>query len=207
MTNNTTPKPRTEKQREAARRNGALSHGPTSAIGKSISARNAFTYGITASKLVLDNEDPAQYLRILADFTTALQPQDSIESAHVEEMAFCKWRQYRTWITETAIYNAEMSRNLDKIKEDFLHHNEPVRTAHALESSLARTPALSLLNRVETRYTRQFHKALSALQAARNSQKSENCKRNPANSNKTLDIVPIPDPAEPREPSEEKGSI
>ena len=201
MSETNTPKPRSEKQQEAARRNGALSRGPVTPIGKAISSRNALT--TTASVgLVLDNEDPSQYLHLLAAFTAALNPQNPIESAFVQEMAFNKWRQHRAWTTETATLNAEMSRNRDSINNEFVHFHESVRTAHALESSLARTNAIPILNRLETRYHRQFHKALSAFHHQRAQTKSENCKTNPAEFSIISEIEDIPAIFEPGEPGE-----
>ena len=64
-------------------------------------------------------------------------PQGPTETNLVENMAYAKWCEYRAWITETGLYNAEMAANVEKMNEKFVRFDESARTADALESSLA----------------------------------------------------------------------
>jgi hypothetical protein len=185
-------KPRSEKQRQASRRNGALSHGPVTPEGKAISSRNGLTHGLTSEALVLENEDPAEFDALLAAYTVAFQPQDKVESDCVHKMAFAKWREYRAWTTETGAFNMEMTREEENIDAEFSHFTESIRTAHALQASIARSAALRAIDRYETRYSRLFLSAFRFLQEYRKNHKHESrkiefCKPNPSPS-------PAPDP-------------
>jgi hypothetical protein len=78
---------------ERARRNGARSRGPVTAIGKARSARNAIRHGLTARHgVVLDGEDAqafgAMAERILAD----LAPSGELASFLAADLAAAIWR-------------------------------------------------------------------------------------------------------------------
>ena len=68
-----------ELQSETARRNGALSQGPTSSEGKLNSSQNATTHGLASNVIVLSNESPDQFLELLDELTTEFQPETKAE--------------------------------------------------------------------------------------------------------------------------------
>jgi hypothetical protein len=91
-------------------------------------------------------------------------------------MAFAKWRQYRSWITETGAINKEMADTNAAITAAYDHFDESIRTAYAVESCLKRTRTLELCSRLEGRCNRQYHRALTTLQALRRREGRENKK-------------------------------
>ena len=152
---------------ESARVNGSKSRGPVTGAGKAISSRNALRHGLTASQLALANEDQASLLTIINDYMDEYLPQGPTETNLVENMAYAKWCEYRAWITETGLYNAEMAANVEKMNEKFVRFDESARTADALESSLKRSGSLPHLLRCQTRSNREYYKALATLLALR----------------------------------------
>lgn len=167
-TNDTPPiRPRTEAQKEAARINGAKSRGPVSPMGKSICALNALRHGLTTRSLTLANEDRDAFRAVLEDYMNEYQPQGPTETNLVEDLAIARWQQYRGAITEVAVYNCEMSLNNKRITETFECFEESLRTADAIETSLARSSTLPHLLRCQIRANRDFHRALNALLALR----------------------------------------
>ena len=170
----TTTAERSEKQREASRANGARSRGPVTADGKATSSQNARTHGLRAKNLVLSNEDCTALEAMIDEYVEEYLPETPTESALVTEMAYAKWRQQRTWISETAAINKQMASDHAAMDETFVHFDESIRTASAIEASLERTGALELYNRAEARFNRQFHRALSTLLAIRKNKKRTN---------------------------------
>jgi hypothetical protein len=158
---------RTEAQRAASRANGAHSQGPASPQGKLNSSRNALRHGLHAKTLVLSNEDADTFDALLAGYLAEHQPETITEYDLVTEMAFAKWRQYRSWITETGAINKEMADTNAAITAAYEHFDESIRTAYAVESCLKRTRTLELCSRLEGRCNRQYHRALTTLQALR----------------------------------------
>ena len=164
--------PRTEAQRAASRANGAHSQGPVSPDGKLNSSQNALRHGLRAKTLVLSNEDADAFDALLADYLAEHQPETITEYDLITEMAFAKWRQYRSWITESGAINKEMADTNAAISAAYGHFDESIRTAFAVESCLKRTRTLELCSRLEGRCNRQYHRALSTLQALRSSRSS-----------------------------------
>jgi hypothetical protein len=164
---NNKKKPRTEAQRAASRANGALSQGPISPDGKLNCSQNALRHGLRAKTLVLSNEDAETFDALLADYLAEHQPETITEYDLITEMAFAKWRQYRSWITETGAINKEMADTNAAITAAYEHLDESIRTAYAVESCLKRTRTLELCSRLEGRCNRQYHRALTTLQAIR----------------------------------------
>lgn len=93
----------TSEQRLAANRaNAALSTGPSTVEGKSVSSRNATRHGLFSSDVLLDHENQAAYDNLLGHLAGSLVPVGAVESAFVERIAVTLWRQRRLVHAETA---------------------------------------------------------------------------------------------------------
>jgi hypothetical protein len=79
----------------ASRRNGARSHGPSSAAGKARSARNALKHGLRARKLVLQDEDPAEFRQFARALEAELAPAGRLQADLVGRIAIAAWRARR----------------------------------------------------------------------------------------------------------------
>src|SRR5919108_3710816 len=91
-------KPRTEAQREAARRNGAKSRGPVTPEGKQKSSRNSTQHGLTAEQIfVLNNESEEAFFELRDAIIARFQPVDELETDLCIEMAHARWRLHRIW--------------------------------------------------------------------------------------------------------------
>lgn len=82
--------------------NAQHSTGPTSDGGKAVASRNALRHGLRTDKLLLDDEDPAEYQALLDDLAISLGPAGAVECALIERIALCLWRQRRLTAAETA---------------------------------------------------------------------------------------------------------
>ena len=71
----------TQAQIDAARRNGAKSHGPKTPEGKAISSMNALRHGLTAQAILLTNENSEAFQTLAAAYYEKFQPADD---DHVE---------------------------------------------------------------------------------------------------------------------------
>src|SRR3981081_2605014 len=95
-------------QIQASRANGAKSRGPVTPEGRARSSQNAIRHGFNAQTLVLGNESPDEFEKLLLSYIARWQPADAVEMDLVEEMVAAKWRQRRMWGVETAAYDLRM---------------------------------------------------------------------------------------------------
>ena len=129
---------------------------PKTPEGKTRSARNATRHGLLSRTIVLSGENRKLFERLLADFTNEFQPATPVQNALVENMAVARWRQMRIWSMEKEELTHEMRSQQDD--------EAPVtRAALAFRSLSDNSRSLDLLNRYETRYDRQFSRALARL--------------------------------------------
>jgi hypothetical protein len=89
----------------ANRANAKKSTGPRTAAGKAASSRNNTRHGLTANKLLLDTEDPAQYEALRSDLIGSYRPANAAELMLVEEIAQNFWRLQRARNIETENMN------------------------------------------------------------------------------------------------------
>ncbi|MCC6231355.1 MAG: hypothetical protein IT580_01855 [Verrucomicrobiales bacterium] len=152
--------PTSDKQREAARRNGAKSRGPKTAEGKARSSRNALRHGLLASTLVLEDECPDAFHELQSAFYARFEPADPVEEGFVDEMIASYWRLRRLWTIETSLLNRQLDQIPDTPDDD--------RVASAF-ANLAAVPGanVELLARHETRLSRTFTRALDNLNKVR----------------------------------------
>jgi hypothetical protein len=93
----------TSDQRLSANRANALkSTGPATEEGRSHPRRNATRHGLLSTRLLLDDECPAEFDSLLAELQAALGPVGFLELALVERVAISMWRQRRLVGAETA---------------------------------------------------------------------------------------------------------
>ncbi len=144
---------RTERQKQAARANGAKSRGPITPEGKLASSRNAMTHGLLAGTVVLKGESEERFNALLADLHAELQPQTAVEITLVETMAAARWRQLRIWGIEKATMEHQM-----RIEDD-PEEDPATRCARAFRTLGDNSRALELINRYDARYERQYLRA------------------------------------------------
>jgi hypothetical protein len=192
----------TEKAAEAARINGARSHGPKTEEGKKRSSVNAFRHGLLSKCVVLPNESHETFDLLMQQYVDKLQPADGVEYGKIEEMVTAVWKMRRLWSVETRLW----------INAGEQHH-EPInmdRIAGAF-SDLAKGPELPLLARYEGKFQRMYQRALNQLLLYQ--EKRRNNQTNPEEpvvcQMEDLDLTPLqppkPEPQSAAEPSGEQS--
>src|SRR3954447_5688017 len=102
-------KERTEKQREAARRNGATSRGPLTSAGKARSSQNATRHGAYAAAVtVLPHESLTDWQALHDASVRRFQPADEQEYRIVAQLAGIQWRMQRNSMNETHMIEEAM---------------------------------------------------------------------------------------------------
>jgi hypothetical protein len=155
---------------QAARANGAKSHGPKTAEGKQIASLNAVTHGLTASIVVLQNESEEQYQADLRDYLDHFRPQGKPETDLVHQLAAAHWRLTRYAGVESGILERKMDDQASWVDGKYDEIPENYRLAIAFEALSGRNGSMGLLNRYQARLHREYQrllKTLIELQAAR----------------------------------------
>jgi len=196
---------------QTSRTNGSKSHGPSTPSGRARSSQNALTHGLTSQTIVLPSEDPAEFDALLAAYTQHLHPSGPIELDLVHEMAAAKWRLNRIALIETQLFT-------DAIDHVEQYSDDPLSPAEALASAferLANGSSLTVLHRMESRFSRAYSRALRNLlqlqrsrqpsgePAAPASDENEICKNEPTGStlpptgylNAPPSLLPPPQPS------------
>jgi hypothetical protein len=146
----------------ASRANGAKSLGPVTPAGKDITSRNAIRHGILSRFLVMRDEIPDLFEDLYARFHRDLSPRNDVERALVEEMVTSWWRKQRVWGLESARIQYQMKMN-DAMGRLVEVDDPATLTALAVGDLADNSRVLDLCLRYETRYERQFHRALYRL--------------------------------------------
>jgi len=97
-----------ESKSRAARVNGARSRSPKTPEGKCNSSHNGVRHGLLARRLLLDRESAARFYELVNEVRREFDPRTPAETAAVETMAWCRWRQLRLWTLESAAINFEI---------------------------------------------------------------------------------------------------
>jgi hypothetical protein len=149
---------RSQKQIEASRLNGAKSRGPVTPAGRLASTGSNWRRHLLARAIVLPNESRERFTELENSLLAEIQPSTPIEMLLVNRMVVSQWRQMRLWGNE--------------------------------KSSIAADPT-GLPERAsifETRYDRQFDRALAAIERRRGLK----TKVEPATRSKQTEIPPEP---------------
>jgi len=109
--------------------------GPRTTQGKAASSMNAMSHGLTSAKVVLPDENLADFQHLRHSLLKEHRPDTKTEKLLVEEMAAAHWR-------------------LQRVRR---------RQDQAFESDTLDPKLLAILLRYETSYQRTFHKSLETL--------------------------------------------
>ena len=124
----------TQKQIEANRRNSRRSMGPKTRTGKAASKMNAMKHGLLATDLIVRDEDPVEFTRLLENLVDEFQPQGPLEEQLVERVAACMWRLRRLYRVEAGIFTYEsLTIELDRARDEARSYEE-IEDAFALVS-------------------------------------------------------------------------
>jgi hypothetical protein len=153
---------------EIARRNGARSKGPKTEAGKARSAQNGIKHGLCSDNLVvLRNENPAVWQKVLDTLHARYRPADEIENELVEDIAFCLWRLRRLRGVESALWDITMEDQAEELEAKYSTPTELTRKAHAFRGEAS----LQLVSRYEGRLRRAYDRAVDNLAGYRSGRK------------------------------------
>jgi hypothetical protein len=166
-----------KRRRAASRANGKKSQGPVTPEGKARSSANATRHGLAAPGRLADSvcltiENRAEFVQLHETFVAWHAPANPVEHLIVEEMAVARWRLQRAWVMETSLLENQMDRMTDTLEKDYETMNEGTRLTLAFRDLAEQSPSLSVLQRYESRLSRQFERCLKQLTALRSASKT-----------------------------------
>ncbi len=157
---------------DSSRANGAKSRGPVTPEGRARSDMAPATHGLTARRVLLENESETDF-QVLRDLCLRhFQPRDDYEKDLVEQLVAARWRLDRTWAYETALLEVEIGRREPEIEKEFKSCSEEVRNALALRALYEESPVLAGLSRYEVRFRRICDKIAKRLDSLRANRKT-----------------------------------
>jgi hypothetical protein len=116
MKNPNEPRKPSEARIKANRENARKSTGPRTAEGKDASSRNRLLHGLRASKHILLDENPEEFLILLHDHFDRFQPVGDSEEKLVLRIANDQWRLHRALAFEAAIFRDRFPNVADQDK-------------------------------------------------------------------------------------------
>jgi hypothetical protein len=129
--------------------------------------QNEHRQDLLSRTVVIEGESEERFKDHLTTFIRQYEPQDEHELALVEQMAICRWRQLSVWGLETAgISNA--IKELTENQPEVLDKDPAVRAYLAIGELNTKNSNLSLFQRYDTRFDRQFYRAYTKLMAKKN---------------------------------------
>ena len=172
---------RTEAQRAASRTNGAKSHGPTTALGKRISAMNGSKHSLFADILLLPGENRDAFTALSTNFFTVLSPRNDMEDLYVQRMVECEWHLRRIRDYQQAAMMVEISAqgpDPDIPIDGQIWNHPSARESAAFQNLYGRASKGSAIQTSRTRYLREFKEAQTQIaQIARALRKVANPRR------------------------------
>jgi hypothetical protein len=156
--------PITPQGKHASAANAAFSTGPVTPEGKARSSQNAIRHGLLADSTVFDGESEERFIALLAELEAELKPEPGIEASQVVVMAVAEWRRMRLWSIEKVHYYEETARRLAAggLRPGDSADDPPItQFTRSFRSLSDGSRAMELLNRYETRYSREYQRALT----------------------------------------------
>jgi len=83
------------------------------------------THGLLAADLIVRDEDPADFSRVLESLINEFRPQGPLEEQLVERVAACMWRLRRLYHVEAGIFTHEsLTIELDRARKEVRRYEE-----------------------------------------------------------------------------------
>ncbi len=98
----------TRRQKKANRKNAKRSTGPRTSEGKARSSQNACKHGLFARDTVLPDENPQEFLGLIADLEQELEAVGGFEHRLVRHIADTEWRMRRLVRLETGALTCQL---------------------------------------------------------------------------------------------------
>jgi hypothetical protein len=169
---------------DSARANGAKSRGPITEEGRKKSSMNALKHGLNARTPVLFNETDDEHADLLDSYVQDLQPVGSAEMAAVIDMVDAKWRQRRLLNIESQMFELKLLEQKEELDAACQSHNEVVAHTFAFRE-LAESRGLAMVSQMESRFKRDYSRALSDLLRLRRLRASTPVAENEKNEKRT----------------------
>ncbi len=169
---------------DSARANGAKSRGPITEEGRKKSSKNAFKHGLNARTPVLFNETDDEHAALLDSYVQDLQPVGTAEMAAVIDMVDAKWRQRRLLNIESEMFQRQMVKQKKEVDAAYESYNEVIEHTFAFRE-LSESRGLAMVSQMESRFKRDYSRALSDLLRLRRLRDSALKARNQENEKRT----------------------
>jgi len=154
------------RKRAANRANAQRSTGPRTAAGKAHSALNALVHGVLSRRMVLPDEDPAEFAAFADQWRAHLAPGSPVEDYLVVQIIGVAWRLARVAGAEAAILRRRPQRTV--LAELLAEEGRAGSGPREDDSGIVEFPADALANisRYETHLERRFIRLLRELEHA-----------------------------------------
>jgi hypothetical protein len=159
-----------ERRIRASQENGAKSRGPKTPEGKRRSSRNNLRHGLLARTVLLSNECPKAFAKLLSALEKDFQPWDTFSQSLVETMALARWRYIRVCSMEAAVLQDQLAKQQSA---DVQNPDRPSQTP-STQAGLAfhdlcdrSSDGVDHLARAEDRFERQYARTYDLLEKHR----------------------------------------
>ncbi|MBL8176006.1 MAG: hypothetical protein JNK48_15115 [Bryobacterales bacterium] len=155
---------RTEAQKEASRRNGEQSTGPSTEAGRARSSQNAVKHGLYSTRVVLANENQDAFDSLYRTYFQEFQPVGQAELDMVQNLAVNRWKAIRMENMISAAMDTEMfifGESFDKCfqpSDPAMRHHDAAANIHRVTPGI-----LDLYERSLARYHRVYERSLRTL--------------------------------------------
>jgi len=103
---------------DAARANGAMSHGPITPEGKARSSRNAVSHGLCAKHALVRPEEREEYLQLIDGLQNDLRPEGPLEAMFFDQLVLAAWNLRRAAVLEAQLFEQDGCQDLLLLAEN-----------------------------------------------------------------------------------------
>src|SRR5260221_965607 len=169
---------------DSARANGAKPRGPITEEGRKKSSMNAFKHELNARPPVLFNETDDEHAALLDSYVQDFHPVGTAEMAAVIDMVDAKWRQRRLLNIEAEMFQRQMVKQKKEVDAAYESYNEVIEHTFAFQE-LSESRGLAMVSQMESRFKRDYSRALSDLLRLRRLRASTPVAENKKNEKRT----------------------